>query len=34
VFGALGTTFGIEVEELRVFDISMDFAVPVWRANE
>jgi hypothetical protein len=34
VFGALGTTFDIEMEELRVFDISMDFAVSFWRVNE
>ena len=34
VFGALGSTFGIEVEESRVFYVSMGFAVSVWRVNE
>jgi hypothetical protein len=34
VFGALGSNFGIEVKELRVFDVSMGFAVSVWRVNE
>jgi preprotein translocase subunit SecF len=34
VFGALGLTFGIEVEELRVFDVSMGVAVSVLRVNE
>jgi len=34
VFGALGSTFGIEVEEFRAFDVSMGFAASVWRVNE
>jgi hypothetical protein len=34
VFGALGSTFDIEVEELIVFDVSMGFAFSVWKVNE